>query len=137
MVEEEEDLDSSNANFALEGESSPKEGITPIDDSKKSILGVLGGLDEEPKEDENINKGRRVKKLPRFMFKQNGLIKKNWNLFIIVLAIYNSISIPLQLSFSPKILQEANFRFLDSFIDLLFLFDVIFTFRTTYLDQEG
>jgi hypothetical protein len=55
LVEEEEDLDSSNANFALEGENSPKEGITPGDDSKKSILGVLGGLDEEPKEDENIN----------------------------------------------------------------------------------
>ena len=71
------------------------------------------------------------------MIKGNGSCKKNWNLFVITLAVYNSVSIPLQLSFAPIFFENATGKLLDSTIDLIFLIDVIGNFRTTYLDIEN
>ena len=50
---------------------------------------------------------------------------------------YNSVTIPMAIFYSengPTMLEGEPIALLDSFVDLIFLIDVIITFRTTYLD---
>jgi hypothetical protein len=70
------------------------------------------------------------------MFKGNGGFKKIWDFIIIFLAIYNSFTIPINISFKPYILNTETFRIVDSFVDLIFLLDIIVTFRSTYLSTS-
>ena len=57
---------------------------------------------------------------------------------IIFLALYNAAVIPLQLFFvpNPKLIDNELIRFSDAVVDFIFLIDIIFTFRTTYLDPK-
>ena len=54
------------------------------------------------------------------------------------MALYNAFIIPLQLFFDPKpgIIDNDIIRCSDAVVDLLFLIDIIFEFRTTYLDTK-
>ena len=58
----------------------------------------------------------------------------NWDLCIIVLAIFNSITIPIQLSFKPPFLDSVMIRYINNMIDLCFILDIVLTFRTTYFN---
>jgi hypothetical protein len=70
------------------------------------------------------------------MIKGSGDFRKHWDILIIILAIYNSITIPLTIAFEPKDMSVTSFQILDSVIDLVFLIDIIITFRTTYIDTK-
>lgn len=59
-----------------------------------------------------------------FMISQNDPNKTRWELFVIVLALYNAFSIPFELSFDPEMMRSSNFLIMNTFIDLLFGFDV-------------
>lgn len=67
-----------------------------------------------------------------FLVSQNDPRKTYWELFVIVLALYNAFSIPFELSFDPKEMEGTNFLIINSFIDLLFAFDIFVQFRTTF-----
>lgn len=67
-----------------------------------------------------------------FMVSQNDPRKTYWELFVIVLALYNAFSIPFELSFDPEEMEGTNFLIINSIIDLLFGFDVFVQFRTTF-----
>lgn len=68
----------------------------------------------------------------KFMVSQNDPRKTNWELFVIVLALYNSFFIPFELSFQPPLLAGAHFFLLNTFIDFLFGVDIFVSFRTTF-----
>ena len=70
------------------------------------------------------------------MFKGNGKFKKIWDFIIIFLALYNSFTIPINISFKPYILNTEIFRIVDSCVDLIFLLDIIITFRSTFLSTD-
>ena len=55
-----------------------------------------------------------------------------WDLFVILLAIYSCITIPLSLSFRPKFLSEAHG--LNNFVDICFSVDILIMFRTTSIN---
>jgi hypothetical protein len=74
--------------------------------------------------------------VPQYMLKGSGKFRQKWDMFIILLAIYNSISIPLSIAFEPKDMSTTGFQILDSCIDLIFLVDIIIAFRTTYIDTN-
>ena len=60
-----------------------------------------------------------------------------WDMFVIVLAIWNAIYIPFSIAFEPAVASNpvsVGFNFL---IDFLFLIDIIVNFRTTFIDKEG
>ena len=52
-------------------------------------------------------------------------------------AIFNSIFVPLQVSFDSKLLQSLIFLVVNSTIDLFFFFDMLVSFRTEYIDRKG
>jgi hypothetical protein len=55
---------------------------------------------------------------------------------VIVLAIYNALSIPLSIAYSPLSLASPEFQATDAIVDFIFLLDIVITFRSTFLDPE-
>ena len=78
----------------------------------------------------------------KLLFSGSGVFVKWWNNIIIILAMYNSILIPLQLFYADmghsKIDPDTGqvVAFIDACVDLLFLVDIIIRFRTTFLDPK-
>ena len=71
---------------------------------------------------------------PVNMIKAQGIIKLQWDLFIIVLAIYQAITIPISIAFNPDEFNSPQVKLVNSLIDLVFVLDIIINFRTTYID---
>lgn len=65
------------------------------------------------------------------------VFKEVWDVFIIVLAIYNSMVIPLEMSFDLPIFQSLSYQIVDNLLDLIFLADIILTFFTSYISKKG
>lgn len=73
------------------------------------------------------------------LFSSGGAFIKYWTNFIIVLAMYNSLTIPLQIFYKEKshsALLGYPITLIDAIVDLLFLIDIIITFRTSFLDPK-
>jgi hypothetical protein len=81
-------------------------------------------------EEERVDGNKSFKGLVRI----NDPRKTQWDLFIIVLAVYNCYSIPFEVAFEPAIMESAGFTVLNSIIDTLFFVDILVAFRTTYYD---
>jgi hypothetical protein len=61
--------------------------------------------------------------------------KTKWDLFVAVLIIYSTISVPFRICFDA---DAEGFAFvLDVFVDLCFLVDIIFNFRCGYINADG
>lgn len=73
------------------------------------------------------------------LFSNGGPFIKHWNNFIILLAMYNSMTIPLQIFYKDQghsALLTYPVTLIDAIVDLLFLTDIVITFRTTFLDPK-
>ena len=83
-----------------------------------------------------IYRDTTANELPRFMIHHNDPRRLNWDLVIIVLAVYNCIAIPLNLTFAKD--QDSNtFVFvLERVIDVFFIIDIALNFRTTYVNPK-
>ena len=72
--------------------------------------------------------------------------KTLWDLFVILLAVWNVFSIPFEVAFSPHVqsfpltflqsMEGVGFLIMNSVIDFLFLIDILVYFRTTYYDEH-
>lgn len=67
----------------------------------------------------------------------NSKFRTNWDLFIMIMAVWNCIAIPLDFAFSPAVAGEAWWKFIDTVIDVIFVVDILVTFRTTYIRSGG
>ena len=65
------------------------------------------------------------------------VFKEAWDVFIIILAIYNSLVIPLEMAFEIAIFETLAYRILDNLLDLIFLIDIVLTFFTSFLSNKG
>ena len=73
----------------------------------------------------------------KIIFSHKSSFIQHWNNMVIILAMYNSVTIPMQIFYGengPSIINSETIMLTDSLVDLIFLIDVIITFRTTYLD---
>jgi hypothetical protein len=59
-----------------------------------------------------------------------------WDIYIIIAAIYNTISIPLDIAFKPDFLSSLTVTTIESFIDLSFFIDIFLNFRTSYISTK-
>ena len=77
--------------------------------------------------------------VPPYFIQENGTFRKYWEIIVIFLALYNAFMIPLQLFFDPNpdFIDNNIVRCSDAIVDLLFLIDIIFMFRTTFLEPGG
>ena len=72
----------------------------------------------------------------KWFYRQNELKKVKWDLFIMLLATWNCFTIPINSAFEPKGMQTFWFEAINSFIDIIFMIDVIINFRVTYMNQK-
>ena len=72
----------------------------------------------------------------KLMIRLNNPNKTKWDIFIIVLAVYNSFQIPFEIAFEPEEMKSAKFFVFNTMIDLCFAFDIIVNFRTSYFDSD-
>lgn len=63
-----------------------------------------------------------------YMIRYNHPYKIKWDLIVMLLATWNTIVIPIDVSFEPKVLEESFFYWLDIGVDLLFLIDILINF---------
>ena len=57
-----------------------------------------------------------------------------WELFIIILAVYNSIFLPFEIAFKPEYTDYDYVYWFNKCVDISFCFDIILNFRTTFLN---
>jgi succinate dehydrogenase/fumarate reductase cytochrome b subunit len=60
-----------------------------------------------------------------------------WDIFVMALAIWNSISIPFAVSFMENVEHPAGYLIFEYFVDICFAFDIIFAFRTTFINSKN
>jgi hypothetical protein len=73
------------------------------------------------------------------LFSANSSFVKYWNNWIILLALYNSILIPLEVFYADKghsFYSGPYITFIDACVDLFFLIDIIICFRTIIIDPS-
>ena len=62
--------------------------------------------------------------------------KQIWDLLILIMAIFNSFAVPLEYVIS-ELPEVPAYQTLDLIINILFIFDIVIGFRTTYFDSLG
>ena len=83
-------------------------------------------------EQDLADKGK--KKLPWYTFDHSSWSVTTWDLFIIVLAIWNCLFIPFEVAFRPE--KTTTIEFADRVIDVLFFIDIIINFMTDYVHPK-
>ena len=79
---------------------------------------------------------RRVEhKFANHIIRYNGRFRLRWDLFIIILVIYNCISIPLEIAF-PVTGEDSSIVILGYLIDIAFASDIVFNFLTTFTNKK-
>lgn len=79
---------------------------------------------------------QRGNRASKFIIRVNDTRKTFWDMFIIVIALWNCVCIPLQICFDPEQLDTAGVNALNNFIDLCFVADIIVCLRTTFYDSD-
>ena len=77
---------------------------------------------------------------PKFLVRANDVFKLYWDSVILLIAIFNSFSIPLALAFSGigRDLAEDPFYVLTNIVGtILFMLDILLNMNTTYYDLDG
>lgn len=67
------------------------------------------------------------------MFSYRSKPHQLWDFFIIGLALFNCIYMPVELAFKTR---NENMDGINLFIDILFIIDVVVSFRTTFLNEK-
>lgn len=70
----------------------------------------------------------KLKKERQYIIRVNHPYKIKWDLIVMLLAVYNTILIPIEVSFDPKFLESNLFFYCDSVIDFLFFIDILINF---------
>ena len=70
------------------------------------------------------------------MMRHNGKLRLRWDLLIILLTLYNCLSIPFNVAFSDSLNESVMNQVFDHLIDVIFFFDLAFNFRTTYVNPK-
>ena len=59
-----------------------------------------------------------------------------WDLLIIILALYNCLSIPYEVCYGAAFTESVGLDVFEYSIDVLFILDILINFRTTYVNTK-
>lgn len=63
--------------------------------------------------------------------------KEAWDILVLLLAIANSLLIPLEIAFKPTSFKSLAFLIIDNILDLIFLIDFILMFFVSFYSKDG
>jgi hypothetical protein len=73
------------------------------------------------------------KKRPTWTLRALGKFKLRWDFLIMLISIWNCLSIPLDIAFEPPMFKSIINETFNHIIDAVFLIDIVINFRTTYI----
>jgi hypothetical protein len=123
----------------LEDVSKLEEEEEEIAHGMKHHEGKHGGHKEAHKEketDEGNDVDEEGNNRDKTIMRVSSKFRLRWDIYIIIAAIYNTITIPLDIAFKPAILGSIGITVMESFIDLSFFIDIFINFRTTYISSK-
>ena len=59
-----------------------------------------------------------------------------WDIFVMTFAVYNAVEVPFTVSFQPGFADHWGFKIFEHFIDVIFGFDILVNFRTSYVNTK-
>lgn len=74
-------------------------------------------------------------KLPEYMIRCRSPFKLYWDVIIIVMALYYSTIIPIEIAFNPDALNKSLEITVEAFINMVFMIDILLSFRITYVSD--
>jgi hypothetical protein len=60
-----------------------------------------------------------------------------WDLFLMLLAVWNALSIPFFIAWKPPYENGLELFVINTIIDFIFCADIVLNFYTSYIDKEG
>ena len=97
---------------------------------------------EQSDENEEFQENRddqfdiQQEKLGFLLFHHNSKFRMRWDLIVILLALYNCVSIPYEVAFKSSIYEHWAVDLLNYMIDIAFWLDIVMNFRTTYINTK-
>ena len=73
----------------------------------------------------------------RCILRNSSKSRTRWDVFIIVMALFNAFSVPYNAAFQQGQEQGIGLRFFDLFVNMLFIVDLAINFRTTYVETNS
>lgn len=71
---------------------------------------------------------------PSLFIGHSSSFKENWDFLIMITACWNVFMLPISIAFQ---VQDNTTDIINTFVDWCFIFDIIFVFRTTILDDDS
>ena len=71
------------------------------------------------------------------VFKESNMYLNYWNNSVLILAIFNSFAVPIEMTVYTQLSSISWYSWLDIFINFLFFIDIIAQFNTGFYDSEG
>jgi len=71
----------------------------------------------------------------KYIIRMNSVFKIRWDMVILVISVWNSFSIPIDIAFGPEIFEETPNVVVNHLIDIYFALDIILHFRTTIINE--
>lgn len=72
--------------------------------------------------------------IPKWTLRHNDNFRMKWDMFVMLLALWNCISIPFDVAFEPE--MHIIYTIFEHFIDFCFSLDIVIAFRTTYINNK-
>lgn len=85
----------------------------------------------------NVNEVKVEKGKYKLMFKYNDPLLFWWDSFVMLVVIYNCITLSYFIGFNPDFTSHGAYILFDNLINLIYVIDIIQSFITTYLDENG
>lgn len=95
----------------------------------------LDANDSNESEDDNKLVDDQKENIGWTLMSHKSKFRMRWDLVVILLALYNCVSIPFEVAFG-NISDHVVMEIFEYGIDVLFFVDVIFNFRTTYINPK-
>ena len=73
----------------------------------------------------------------RYIISYKNPLKEQWDLFVLILAIQNSVMIPFDMAFNPGFTDSLAYKIFDNTVDAIFLIDIILMFMTSFMNKQG
>ena len=115
-------------------------------DREKIIMEYQEELEQKQKEEalvegvveQKLSYCERMMEVPMrngLLFNKTSTFRQMWDYFVMVVATYNCIILPIEIAWEPALLKTPVFQFVSLITDLFFFIDILVNFRTVYSDE--
>ena len=91
---------------------------------------ILDDLAADEATEERLNRRKY-----RYKLRINDEKRTKWDLFVLILSIWNCYSIPFDIAFHPAIFEKMFIIIMNNFVDVCFGIDIFLNFRTTFINR--